>query len=141
MNARLTGYEQTKGFLSQAKMEGAMVKIQRVFNLTTAAFSQNKEFERLTDQTKEMLKITPDSFVIVYSRNGFVVVPASSVNGLSTTAQLYAKPVDRFFKEYLMCFIGDPRLKAWDDTSLEALRADVRARNAIMFYIRETKFL
>jgi hypothetical protein len=105
---------------------------------TTADFSQNKEFLRLKDQTDEMLKITPDSFVIVYSRNGFVVVPASSISGLSKSAQLYSKPVDRFFKEFLMCFIGDPGLKAWDDKTLENLRMEYRARRAIMLYVRES---
>jgi len=139
LNVRLKGYEQIKGFLSQAKKEGNGIRIQRVpFSLTTASFRQDKEFERLKDQIGHMLSITPDSFVIVYGRNGFVAVPASSVNGLSVEDALYAKPIDRFFKEYLMCFIGDPRLRAWDDNSLEKLRLETKARTAIMFQIHES---
>ena len=84
-----------------------------------------------------MLSVTPDSFVIIYSSKGFVVVPASSVKGLARRGKLYAKPVDRFFKEYLMCFIGDPRLKAYDDQTLESLRVETNARTAIMFQIHE----
>ena len=59
-----------------------------------------------------MLSITPDSFVVVYSKRGFVVVPASSIQGLKTRDEIYGKPIDRFFKEFLMCFIGDHRFKA-----------------------------
>ena len=73
----------------------------------------------------------------LYSSKGFVVVPASSVKGLARSGKLYAKPVDRFFKEYLMCFIGDPRLKAYDDQTLESLRIETNARTAIMFQIHE----
>jgi hypothetical protein len=138
LNVRLEGYEQTKGFLSQAKMEGKVVKVQTFRFLTTATFYQNPEFERLKGQATDMLRITPDSFVTVYSKRGFIVVPASSVLGLSSKSRLYAKPFSQFFKEYLMSFIGDPRLRAWDNSSLEALRADVRARSAILFNISQT---
>lgn len=54
-----------------------------------------------------MLDITSDSFVIVYGRNEFVVVPALSVRGLTASGDLYGKPISNFFKEFLMCFIGD----------------------------------
>lgn len=66
-------------------------------------------------------------------------MPATSVTGLSKKAQLYAKPATRFFKEFLMCFIGDPKLKAWDTKSLETLRTEYRARRAIIFNIYESK--
>ena len=66
-----------------------------------------------------------------------MVIPASSIEGLDRSGKLYAKPVDRFFKEYLMCFIGDPRLKAYDDHSLGSLRRETNARTAIMFQIHE----
>lgn len=140
LNVKLKGYEQTKGFLSQAKKEGNVVRIKTTSFRTTAAFSHNQEFERLKGQTNNMLQVTPDSFVIVYSKDGFIVVPASSVNGLSTSANLYAKPAARFFKEFLMCFIGDPKLKAWDTKSLEALRTEYRAKRAIMFGIHGSEF-
>lgn len=136
LDIRFRNFEQSKGFLSQAKREGHGISIQKGFyGSTTASFSPNKEFQRLNKQIDEMLSITPDSFVIVYSPKGFVVIPASSIKGLKTKGRLYAKPIDRFFKEYLMCFIGDHRLKAWDDQSLESLRRETNARTTIMFQI------
>jgi hypothetical protein len=104
---------------------------------TTASFPYDNEFKRLKGQTDKMLSVTPDSFVIISSLKGFEVVPASSIKGLRGSGKLYAKPVDCFFKEYLMCFIGDPRLKAYDDSSLEALRRETNTRTAIMFQIYE----
>lgn len=84
-----------------------------------------------------MLDITPDSFVFVYSTKGFFVVPASSIKELKANGELYGKPVSRFFKEYLMCFIGDHRLQALDNQNLESLREMTNARTAIMFQIYE----
>jgi len=143
LNVKLKGFKQTKGFLAQAKKEGDLVKVQKAQKFyaspTRAAFNRNQEFERLRGQTNDMLQITPASFVIVYSSSGFVVVPATSVTGLSKKAKLYAKPATRFFKEFLMCFIGDPKLKAWDTKSLETLRTEYRAKSAIIFNIYESK--
>ena len=138
LKARLKDFEVTKGFLSQAKKDGRGIDVNlRPFGLTTVGFQIDEEFVRLGDQIDQMLSITPDSFVIIYSSKGFVVVPAISVKGLKNEADLYAKPVDRFFKEYLMCFIGDHRLVAYDDRSLESLRKETKARTAIMFEVKQ----
>lgn len=140
LDIKFDDFEQRKGFLSQSKSEGDWVSVRRTpYGVTAVSFDQNKEFERLKGQTEDMLSITPDSFVFVYSRGGFVVVPASSVEGLKIGAELYAKRVDRFFKEYLMCFIGDHRLKGWDDNSLRALREKTNSRTAILFQIQEAE--
>ncbi len=138
LDVRFRDFKQTKGFLSQAKMEKHGIFVQKGFRgLTTVSFSYGNEFERLNEQADKMLSVTPDSFIIIYSSKGFVVVPASSIKGLARGGELYAKPIDRFFKEYLMCFIGDPRLKAYDDHSLESLRVETNARTAILFQIHE----
>lgn len=140
LDINLKGFEQRKGFLSQAKREGYGITARRTrYGVTAVHFDQNEEFRRLHGQINDMLSITPDSFVFVYSQVGFLVVPASSVEGLRTGAELYAKRVDRFFKEYLMCFIGDHRLKAWDDNSLRSLQEKTNSRTAIMFRIQETE--
>jgi len=138
VNINLRNFQQSKGFLSQAKREGYGISIQRgFFGATTVSFSKNCEFQRLNRQVEKMLLITPDSFVIIYSTKGFMVVPGSSIKGLNEKGWLYGKPVDRFFKEFLMCFIGDPRLKAYDDQTLERIRKETNARTAIMFRISE----
>ena len=141
LNVKLSGYEQTKGFLTQAKKEGEMVQVNKSpFRSTRASFYHNSEFVRLQGQTEDMLKVTPDSFVIVYSTGGFVVVPATSVSGLSANGKLYATPATQFFKEFLKCFVGDPRLKAGDPKSLETLRAQNQASQAILMRVSESKF-
>jgi len=138
LDIRFRDFKQTKGFLSQAKMEKHGILVQKGFmGATTVSFSYGNEFERLNEQADKMLSVTPDSFIIIYSSKRFVVIPASSIKGLARSGKLYAKPIDHFFKEYLMCFIGDPRLKAYDDHSLESLRIETNARTAIMFQIHE----
>jgi hypothetical protein len=76
-------FGQTKGFLTQAKREskGIVVKYEP-YASTTVKFTDNDEFKRLVGQIDKMLSITPDSYVIIYSLKGFVVVPALSVRGL-----------------------------------------------------------
>jgi len=130
-------FELRKGFLSQAKMEKGGISIMRG---TTVKFIKDREFKRLNEQIDKMLYFTPDSFVIIYSKDGFVVVPASSVKGLKKNDKLYGEPVDRFFKEFLNCFIGDYRLEAWDNGTIKSLMREKEARTAIMFQIYERKY-
>ena len=112
----LPKFEISKGFLAQAKIEGRGIKIEDKDNKLIVY--NNSELSKLKDQTGKMLNITPDSFVIVYSTKKFMVVPASTIKGLKyndtyiyNSAKLYGKPVDQFFKEFITCFIGDPKLK------------------------------
>ena len=124
LNVRFHGFQQSKGFLCQAKMADSWVRVQTGFRSPTrVTFSPTSEFARLQDQVDMMLNVTPDSFVIVYAIDRFVVVPASSVQGLKIKDQLYGKDVVAYFKEYLMCFIGDPRIRAHDDKTLDSIRA------------------
>lgn len=146
LNVKLDGYKQTKGFLCQAKKESDFMKVLKAQppgffrGPTSVKFSVNKEFLRLKGQANDMLQITPASFVIVYSDKGFVVVPAASVTSLYINNALYAKPAVSFFKEFLMCFIGDPKLKAWDNTSLEKLKAEYEVKRAVMFSLHQSNF-
>ncbi|GAH32843.1 unnamed protein product, partial [marine sediment metagenome] len=135
----LKNFKQSKGFLSQAKREDKGIFIEKKEYPTVVSFSHDSRFKKLNKQVSKMLEITPDSFVFVYSPKGFVVVPASSIKKLKAKGKLYGKPVSLFFKEYLMCFIGDHGLKAHDDNTLESLRKKTNARTAIMFNIYERK--
>jgi len=138
LDIRLSSFAQRKGFLSQAKRDGHGVSVKPNFRgLTPVSFLRGAEWQRLQRQLDKMLQVTPDSFVFVYGTGGFTVVPASSIKGLKTRGELYGKPVDRFFKEYLMCFIGDPQLTAYDDASLEDLRRRGNARAAVLLQILE----
>lgn len=139
LDVNLPEFKQSKGFLAQAKREKQGISVYRGrFGINGVAFSAGNEFNRLRVQTTKMLSVTPDSFIIIYSINGFMVVPASAIRGLSyQNTQLYGKPVNRFFKEFIMCFIGDPKLKAWDAQTLEKIREETHARSAILFQIHK----
>ncbi|MGA8856958.1 MAG: hypothetical protein WB643_07310 [Candidatus Bathyarchaeia archaeon] len=138
LKVNLREYQQTKGILVQAKWGNGDFTVRLPIRpFTSVEFNEKSEVKRLQGQVSKMLEITPDSFVIVYSTKGFVVVPATSVKGLATNGELYGKPVSSFFKEYLMCFVGDPNLTAYDDATLDALRKAKNARYGILFHVYE----
>jgi hypothetical protein len=103
LRIRAQGFEIDKGFLSQAKVEGKDFKINHnVSGFDKVSFNQGKEYERLRDQTKRMLSISPSSFVTVYglisARNKRVYLLAQSLfkrmfpssgYGMSTTLLRY----------------------------------------------------
>lgn len=147
LHVDLPNFKQSKGFLAQAKSESRGISVYRGhFGVNGVTFPTGRELDRLRNQATRMLSITPDSFILVYSIKGFVVVPASSIQGLSHSgarlygrrvAKLYGNPVVRFFKDFVTCFIGDPRLKAHKAQTLEELRERTGARSAIMFQIQK----
>ncbi|MCK4698227.1 MAG: hypothetical protein KAT53_07990 [Dehalococcoidia bacterium] len=145
LDIKLPELEQSKGFLAQAKSERQGIRVdKRPYGLNAVSFPTGSESNRLRSQAIKMLSVTPDSFIIIYSISGFMVVPASAIQGirhhglLNQVIQLYGKPVDRFFKEFIMCFIGDPKLKAYDDQTLKKLRENMEARFALLFQIKES---
>lgn len=120
LDIKVEGFTLKKGFFCQAKKEGDGITINDE-QYTTVKFSLNNEFKRLQKQVDNMLQITPDSFVLIYGIEEFLMVPASSVAGLSNTGSLYSKRIAEFFEEFLMCFIGDTRLTD-DSVSWESLK-------------------
>lgn len=112
-----------KGFFCQAKKEGKEIKINKG-RYTTVRFSANREFKRLQGQVYNMLQITPDSFVLIYGLDEFVLVPASSVSGMTNSDSLYGKRIQNFFEEFLLCFIGDPRISD-DSESWKVLKKSI----------------
>jgi len=128
------GFTTIKGFLAQAKLDGRSANVAGPFGrFGGVSFPHTGERDRLRGQADDMLSISPDSFVLVYSEDGFVVVPAISVSGPASRQPVYAKAVDTFFGEFLMCFVGDSGLSAHDDATLDKLRERTRARKAIFF--------
>jgi len=134
-------YQLSKGFLMQAKWADRYNITVENYGYHRPTFSMNDEFRRMQGQCNDMLKITPDSFVILYSINGFTIVPASSISGVRKQKgrlQLYSKHVHGFFKEFIMCFIGDSRLSAPDDDTLERLKSDSIADYIISIALKQT---
>lgn len=119
LNINLSNYKVQKGFLCQAKLERRGFNVSLTKNLCTVNFSQMSSLRGLQNQTEKMLKISPDSFVVIYSFKSFIIVPAISVNSLIMPNMLYGKKVSNFFKEFLMCFIGDRNItletKNWEE--------------------------
>jgi hypothetical protein len=127
-NVKSSDFNVTKGFLMQSKKEDG-IKIQQT---APSILVKHKNDQLLKDQTEKMLKITPDSFVFVYSNEGIFVVPASSIYGSNSSASLYGKRFANFFSEFFMCFIGDTRLVAFDQASLDRLRLEMNLSYAIL---------
>jgi len=112
----LPEYRVKKGFLAQAK-------------LTSVGLMSHREFERMVDQCRQMLDLSPDSFIFHESPNRIRVIPAISVVGASGPQiafypdSVYSRKISRFYEEHFECFIGDQRINEPSARTLEALRA------------------
>lgn len=92
-------------------------------------------------QVKNMLKVTSDSFVFIYSPLGIYVIPALEVklfnsNSISTDHFYYHK-FGKFYEEFFKCFIGDHKITG-DDVSpedLPGIAEDTGANNAILIKV------
>lgn len=116
----LPNFRISKGFLAQAKI------------LKYNGWLPRDERKRLHEQCRKMLKITPDSFVFIYSLNSVLIVPANSVlNSVVNLDELYSRSVSRFFEEHFESFIGDPRISIPSASKLEELMAEYNARSAL----------
>jgi hypothetical protein len=74
-----------------------------------------------------MLRLTPDAFVVVYSRSrGVRFFSAQDVYAFAgrNIFDLYDIGVRSFFEKHLQSFIGDRRLDKRDVSVLESLYAD-----------------
>ena len=128
LDIRLSEYSMSKGFMVQAKR----AEPGRPFS--------KAEWGRLTEQCERMLRVTPHSFVFVYSQtNGIRVIPAISVLGsrkLDLLA-LYSRGVRTFFAHHLTSFIGDRGLHAPTVEAMEALLREHDVAAALHLEARE----
>ena len=118
----MDGFHVKKGFLAQAK------KVE-----PNDSYSKS-EFDKLVSQCEDMLRISPSSFVFLYSKyDGFSVVPAVGIvsSRSCNPHELTTKPVQKFFGEHFECFIGDPRIKVASIDTIDAIYERYRARTAI----------
>jgi hypothetical protein len=121
LDIALDDYSVKKGFLAQSK------------RVEPGGYFPKGEFERLRKQCEDMLRISSDSFVFLYSVSGVVVVPAVAIVGSApcNPHSLYARSVSRFFEEHFECFIGDRRLHTPSIDSLMRLKDEVNARSLL----------
>jgi hypothetical protein len=114
----LPEYRVKKGFLAQAK------RIERDQRIAP------REWDRMVQQCKQMLSITAESFVFIYSRSGIVIVPALTIASATTPSNphdFYSRTALRFYKDHFECFVGDQEISSADIKTLERLEA----RNAL----------
>jgi hypothetical protein len=137
LDVQLPKFTQSKGFLCQAKREGNGVSVSRgPRGLNTIIFTNSTLLASLRNQVKKMLDITPASFVIIYSTQGFLMLPGIDITTLNTSTPIYTMPIKHFFKDFIMCFIGDIRLNAYDDETFRRLIEESHSRTGIMFQIK-----
>lgn len=127
LDIKLPEYAVTKGFLAQAKM------IEPDSPITPA------EWNRMKAQCENMLSVSPDSFLFVYSQNGTIVIPAASIVSLNerhNPHDLYFRKLQRFYEEHFECFIGDRRIHAPTIEALKTLREEMNARRLLYLAAR-----
>jgi len=112
----IPGYKVKKGFLAQAK-------------LMKSDNMNRRDFNRMVDQCKMMLELSPASFVFHYSFEDIRVIPAIAVLAASGPAvvlnpdAMYSRSISSFYEGHFECFIGDMRISEASERTLEELRA------------------
>lgn len=127
LHVDVKGFSISKGFLAQAKISG---KEGIIVNGSGKRYPDvylklNESSSRLITQCKQMLWISPDSYVFIYTKMGIYVIPASTVVSVAKDniqKKVNMKTLRWFMEDYLRSFIGDLRLQAFDDATLRNLR-------------------
>lgn len=119
-----------KGFLSQAK------------RLEVGKLMDRSEHERLKEQCQKMLSVTPASMVYLYSRDGVHVVSATAVlqHRGRNLYDIETYDITILYRDFAICWFGDPRIQATDRLSLEGLRERLEAKAAIRLIGKQRKF-
>lgn len=116
LEVSLPEYNVRKGFLAQAKIIDSWFI----------------DFRELHSQCERMLKLSPASFVFLYSKKGVTVVPAISVVATSANpTELYSRNAARFFEEHFESFIGDRNIAVPKIEALDELRGRYEARSLL----------
>lgn len=116
LDINIPGYKVKKGFLAQAK-------------LLKSDNMNPHDFDRLIDQCKQMLELSPESFVFHYSPGGIRVIPGIAVlaaNGpdvVFSADEMYSRRISTFYEAHFECFIGDMRISEPSQRTLAELRA------------------
>jgi len=124
LKIRLPFFSVDKGFLAQAKL----IKNK---NKTIS----KKDFNDMVEQCKKMLKITPFSYLVLYTYDGIKVLPAHSIvnaeydsmkNLLNIENNFYLKNLRDFYKNHFECFIGD---LDFDTTNIDQIYQKMTDKN------------
>jgi hypothetical protein len=116
LDIAIPGYKVAKGFLAQSK-------------LIKNASMHAGEFRRMVDQCKQMLELSPASYVFAMESGGIRVLPAVAVVASSGPEYLfspdsvYSRKISSFYEAHFECFIGDLGIHEPSEDTLESLRA------------------
>lgn len=123
LDLKLRGYSVRKGLLAQSK------KLEVGERMSLA------EWRRLRGQCEAMIDVTPASMVLLYSTSGVMPVSAAAVRAYDhrDLHRLVRYDMDIFYKDFAICWFGDPLIQATDPAALEALRILADARAAVRF--------
>lgn len=119
LEIKIDGFYVRKGFLAQAKR----VEPNQQYS--------SSDYAKLRSQCSDMLSLSPDSYVVLYSAvDGISVLPAIAVLAARNCNlhELTSKPIQKFFVEHFECFIGDPRVSLAQISTLDNLYERYRAR-------------
>lgn len=141
LDINIPNYSLSKGFLVQAKLAGKEeFQIIGKGNYPVQIRLPAKGKSRLVTQCEQMLNITPDSFIFVYSEIGIYVVPAITIVSIAsngTPEKTHAKTLKQFYRDHIMSFIGDKKINAFDDHMLRLQRDTTSANSAMLLQMRE----
>lgn len=93
----------------------------------------------LSNQVEDMLKITSDSFVFIYSEEGIFVTPAFGVrgtNGKIDTRNQYYRSLGSFYGEFFKCFVGDHKVDGLDLSTLSLEEIIKLVKSKFIHYIK-----
>lgn len=121
LDVETSDFSVRKGFLSQAK------------RLEVGQVMDRSEHKRLIEQCEKMLSVTPASIVYLYSRDRVHVVPATAVLQHRGRAlyDILTYDISILYRDFAICWFGDPRIQATDRVSLAGLRERLGANAAI----------
>jgi hypothetical protein len=160
------GRRQSKGFLAQSKRDGQdglhlapappedeggdyshwLWRGDEIHLERSGVVHITKPSARLTEQCENMLRLTPASFVMVYSQEQIAVVSATAVKAHQSAPPhtkklkpLGTKHLDDFFVHVMDCFIGDESLSASSQEELRQLALAQRASTAWLLKVRDER--
>jgi hypothetical protein len=112
-----------KGFLAQAK------------RVESGKLIDAGEHRRLIEQCEKMLYVTPASMVFLYSTGGVHVVPAAAVlqHKGRNLYDLITYDTFTLYRDFAICWFGDPRIQATDRLTLASLRETLGVNAAVRF--------
>ena len=128
------GFDVTKGYLIQAKMVEAL----QFEVLGKPPFGEG---DRIFTQCEDMLNITQESYVWLYSQTGISILRAGSMveTDSSRIPKMRRQSLHGFMMRAFMSWNGDYRLGDLGKQSLESMMEEFRVKQAILIHANETR--